>query len=194
MRICSGALVAAVVAGVAAATGCDVSTAPRSQPVTVAVTADTIVAGLNIYGAVTWLQFTLPVEIHNGGTVAMTIDYCSVSVDEPSGTDWTKVWAPICTVDGTTGATANTVAPGATKTIPWQIAAVVSGPGRPTWASPTVNGTYRFSLTTEALGTFTSNTFAISLLTTSTVASLDSPIHGSRFKQVIDHARVQRFR
>ena len=177
MRICSGALVAAVVAGVAAATGCDVSTAPRSQPVTVAVTADTIVAGLNIYGAVTWLQFTLPVEIHNGGTVAMSLDYCSVSVDEPSGTDWTKVWAPICAVEGTT---ANTVAPGETKVITWQVEAAVGGPGGPKWGSPTLSGTHRFSLATAAFGTLASNTFTISLLTTSTAAVFEHPVRFPR--------------
>jgi hypothetical protein len=174
MRIHSGALVVAVLAGVAAATGCDVSTAPRSQSVTVAVTADTIIAGLNIGGTVTWLQFTLPVEIHNGRTVAMSVDYCLASVEEPSGTDWKTVWAPICAVEGTT---ANTIAPGETKTIPWQITAAVSGPGGPKWGSPTVNGTYRFSLATAALGTLTSNTFTVNLLTTSTAAGLD-PIIG----------------
>jgi hypothetical protein len=173
MRTHSGALAVALLAGVATATACDVSTAPRNQPVTVAVTADTIIAGLNTGGAVTWLQFTLPVAIHNERTVAMTVDYCLASVEEPSGTEWTMVWAPICAAEGTT---ALTIAPGETKAFQWPVVAAVSGPGGPKWGSQTLNGTYRLSLATAALGTLTSNTFTINLLTTSTAAALDNSI------------------
>ena len=140
---------------------------------TVAVTADTIIAGLNIAGTVTWLQFTLPVAIHNGRTVPVSVDLCLASVEEPSGTDWRMVWAPLCVLEGTTPPT---VAPGETKTFQWQVVAAVSGPGGPKWGSQTVNGAYRLSIATAALGALTSNTFAVNLLTTSTAAALDLPL------------------
>jgi hypothetical protein len=173
MRSHSGALAVALLAGVATATACDVSTAPRNQPVTLAVTADTIIAGLNTGGTMTWLQFTLPVAIYNGRAVPVSVDYCLVSIEEPSGTEWQVVWAPVCALEGTT---APVIAPGETKTFQWPVAAAVAGSGGPMWRSQTLNGTYRLSLATDALGTLTSNTFTVNLLTTSTAAALDNSI------------------
>src|ERR1035437_6880812 len=98
----TGALIVAVLAGVATGTGCGVSTAPRSQPVTLAVTADTIIAGLNTAGTVTWLQFTLPVSIYNGRAVPVSVDYCLVSIEEPSGTEWQGGWGPGLALGGNT--------------------------------------------------------------------------------------------
>ena len=138
---------------------------------TLAVTADTIIAGLNTAGTVTWLQFTLPVSIFNGRAVPVSVDYCLASVEEPSGAAWKMVWAPVCALEGTTSPV---IAPGETKSFQWGVAAAVTGSGGPTWEAPVVNGTYRLSLATAALGTLTSNTFVVNLLITSTAAALDS--------------------
>ena len=140
---------------------------------TLAVTVDTIIAGLNTGASATFLQLTIPVAIHNGQTVPVSVDFCLASLEEPSGTAWKTVWAPICFLEGNAP---STIAPGETKTFQWQVAAAISGPGNPTWGSPVVNGTYRLSLATAALGTLSSNTFSVNLLTTSTAAALDYSI------------------
>jgi hypothetical protein len=176
MRIHSGLFAVAVIAGAVTAAGCTVFTGPKSHPVTISVTSDTLVAFVNTGPNISWLQFTIPVAIHNGQSAPVTVDYCLASVDEPSGTDWTMVWAPVCALEGST---APTIAPGETKTFQWPVTAAISGPGGPKWGGQTLDGTYRLSLTIGANEKLESNTFAISVLTTSAVSARDRSARGT---------------
>jgi hypothetical protein len=166
----SEAFVVSVLIGLAATTGCGDPTAAMSKPVTVTVASDTVVALETVYGEVTLLRFTIPVAIHNGWTVPVSIDFCASSVDEPSGTKWRTVWAPVCAAEGSNPWI---VEPGATGTFPWQVAAAVRGPAGPAWNSATVSGPHRFNLSIAAVGRRTSNTFAVSLVTTSASSTVD---------------------
>lgn len=157
------AAVAVIVCAMTAA-GCTLFTGPKSHPVTLSVMSDTLAAFVNTAATVSWLQFTIPVSIHNGRSEPMSIDFCLASVDEPSGTDWTMVWAPVCFLENRT---ASTIAPGETKTFQWPVAAAISGPGGPKWGGRTLDGTYRLSLTIGANEKLESNSFAISVLTLS---------------------------
>ena len=117
MRIHEGMLVV-VLAGSIAADACTLFTGPKSHPVTLSVTSDTIVGGVAVGEPTSWFGFTVPVAIHNGKSVPVSIDYCLVSVDQPSGAGWSMVWAPICALEGSTSPT---VAPGETKTFQWSV-------------------------------------------------------------------------
>jgi hypothetical protein len=139
--------------------------------------SDTLAAFVNTAATVSWLQFTIPVSIHNEQSVPMSIDFRLASVDEPSGTDWTMVWALVCFADGS--GTLPTIAPGETKTFQWPVAAAISGPRGPKWGGRTLDGTYRSSLTIGANEKLESNTFAIIVLTTSAVSARDRSTRGT---------------
>jgi hypothetical protein len=175
MRMRVGAV--AVIACAMTAAGCTLFTGPKSHPVTISVTSDTLAAFVNTGPNISWLQFTIPVSIHNGESAPMSIDFCLASVDEPSGTDWKLVWAPICALEGS--AAPPTIAPGETKTFQWPVAAAISGPGGPKWGGRTLDGTYRLSVTIGANEKLESNTFAISVLTTSAVSARDRSTRGT---------------
>jgi hypothetical protein len=166
----------AVITYAMTAAGCTVFTGPKSHPVTISVTSDTIVAGVRTGPDISWLQFTIPVSIHNGQSAPVSIDYCLASVNEPSGTDWTMVWAPVCSAIATT---APTIAPGETKTFQWSVAAAIRGPGGPKWGGTTLDGTYRLSLVIGANEKLESNSFVISVLTTSAVSARDRSTRGT---------------
>jgi hypothetical protein len=130
--------------------------------VTISVTPDTLAADVRQSGGVFWLEFTIPVSIHNGQSSGLPIDFCFASVQAASGA---VVWEPVCFVEGPT--TLPMVAPGATQTFQWRVSAAINGPGGPKWGSQTIDGTYRLRLAMGAEAVFVSNDFAISVLTTS---------------------------
>jgi hypothetical protein len=165
MRSHNGIFAVLAFVGALSAGGCTLFTGPKSHPITMSVTSDTLVAGVRPAGDVTWLQFTIPVSIHNGNSAPLTVDVCLASVEDPNGT---IVWAPICFLEGVTSPT---IAPGATQTYQWSVMAAVSGPGNPKWGSQTIDGTYRLRLAIDADEAVLSNAFAVSVLTVSAASS-----------------------
>ncbi len=157
----------AIAASAIATAGCTLFTGPKSNAskIAISVTSDTIVAGERPAGDVTWLQFTIPISIHNGQSGALTVDLCLASVIAANGAD---AWDPICAA-GTL--MLPTIAPGATSTFQLPVTAALSGPGNPKWGSQTVDGTYRVRLGLGAEALYVSNQFAISVLTTSAAAA-----------------------
>src|SRR5258708_15041421 len=97
----------ATIAAATIAAGCTLFTGPKSHPVTMSVTSDTIVAVVNAGPAsvqfvvssdrtTSWIQFTVPVTIHNGHSASVTGNPCREALVEPSAADGSKVWAPYC--------------------------------------------------------------------------------------------------
>jgi hypothetical protein len=162
-----GAAVAVIACAITAA-ACTLFTGPKSRPVTISVTSDTIAAFVSTGANISWLQFTIPVSIHNRQSAPLTVDFCLASVDEASGA---VVWEPVCAVDGSIALPS--VAPGATSTFQWSVVAAISGPGSPKWGSQTIGGAYRVRLVFDAEDAVLSNVFVISRLTTSAVAARD---------------------
>ena len=171
------AVAIATLVGAITASACSLFTGPKSQPVTISVTSDTIIAALNTSANVTWLEFTVPISIHNGGSTGMPIDFCMASVLAANGS---VAWSPICFVDGPS--TLPMLASGETGRFQLRVNAAISGAGAPKWGSQTVNGTYRLRLALGAEAVFVSNPFAISELTTSVAAvKFERPRVAARF-------------
>ena len=158
----------AVIVCAITAAGCTIFTGPKTHLVTISVTSDTLVATVRQAGDVSWLEFTIPVSIHNGQTSGLPVNFCLASVLTASAGE---VWAPNCFLEGSS--TLPMLAAGATQTFQWRVAAAISGPGDPKWGSRTVDGTYQLRLAMGAEAVFVSNEFAISVLTTS--ATILSP-------------------
>lgn len=165
MRIRERTLIIAVLLCAITAGGCTLFTGPKSHPVTISVTPETLAADVRQAGDITWLEFTIPVSIHNGQSSGLPIDFCLASVQDASGA---VVWAPLCSAIATT---TPTIAPGETKTYQWQVVAAIRGPGGPKWGGQSLDGTYRLRLAMGAEAVFVSNDFAISVLTTSAAAA-----------------------
>jgi hypothetical protein len=124
------------------AVACSHVTEPSEPQATVVVQRDTLVASVVSAGAVDWMQFTIPLAIHNTTSAPLTFDICFSSIDTQRSGDWQSVWSPYCAL--TTGSNAP-IQPGETREVSVSIVASIQGPGGPPWGSATVNGTYRFT-------------------------------------------------
>jgi hypothetical protein len=132
-----------------AATACASATEPSAPRATVTVQRDTIVASRVVGGSVTWIRFTVPAAIHNGGSVSLTYPYCVSVIEAPARGVWGVVWSPICALGSKTDLE---IAPGETRQISVDVSAAVAGPGGPTWGSASVDGTYRLAVGLVAAG------------------------------------------
>lgn len=126
-----------------AVTACSGPTSPPTPRATVVVQLDTVAATRVPAGAVTWIQFRVPVAIHNAGAATLTLVYCASAMETRGASGWDAVWSPICAAGS---GMPLTIAPGETGQVTVDVIAAVDGPGGPTWRNDTVSGTYRFGL------------------------------------------------
>ena len=159
MRIRAGAFMTALLAASLTASACTLITGPKShEQISISVTSDTIVADVIASTNGNWLQFTIPVSIHNGTSAGLSVDFCLASILSANAG---VVYEPVCVVDGPSDWPV--VAPGETKLFQWPVSAAISGTGAPKWGRPTIDGTYRLILAMGAEAAWASNEFAISV-------------------------------
>ena len=114
---------------------CSDSTAPTAPQATVTVPAQSIAATTVTSGNLTMLQFTIPVEIENKGTVPLTFAYCASQVEARDADAWASAWMPSCAA---LDVFPLEIAPGERRDLTVAVGAVVAGPGGPAWhAGPT---------------------------------------------------------
>ncbi len=158
-------LVIAALASTITSSACALFTGPKDHSsVTVKVTPDTIIAQLNTSTNVTWVQFTIPITIHNGLSSELLVNFCQLDILAATGGG---VYEPNCFDIITTSLK---FVPGETRTLQWPVSAAIGGPGNPKWNRQTVDGVYHVRLALGAEAAWISNEFVISELTTSTVA------------------------
>jgi hypothetical protein len=163
MTLASRALFFLVACGLAA---CAHSTEPGRFDALVTVQAPTLAASVDSGGSVTWLDFTVPVSIHNAGSESFTFEMCASRVEARSGDKWSTAWSPICFLGRSSP---NDVLPGETRVFTVRVTAAIEGNGGPKWTAPGTDGAYRFvaGLITPAgrgpIPLVTSNEFTLSV-------------------------------
>jgi len=131
-----------VLAGVAVSTAaCADSTAPPEPSATVMVERQTLAVAMVPAGSVTWIQFTVPVRIHNTGSGPLRFVICASRLEAQGGDQWNAVWAPVCLAES---AMAPEIPAGESRAFAVSVWASVQGSGSPAWRATGTDGTYRF--------------------------------------------------
>lgn len=163
MTLASRTLFFLVACGLAA---CSQSTEPSRPDAVVTVQAPTLAASVDSGGSVTWLDFTVPVNIHNAGSESFTFEICASRVEARSGATWSTAWSPICFLGSSSS---NDVRPGETRAFTVRVVGALEGSGGPKWTARGTDGAYRFvaGLITPAgrgpIPLVTSNEFTLSV-------------------------------
>ena len=156
-------LAALILVGVA----CDGSTGPRLEPraeTSVIVQQDTLVATVTQYESLEWVQFTIPVTIHNEGPAAVQRFQCGYGIEADAGDAWRRVYSPLCSLELVPP---EVIAPGQTRQLGILIHATLAGPGAPEWKDEGIDGSYRVAIGLLPVGAegiiplVTSNPFAL---------------------------------
>jgi hypothetical protein len=147
-------------------TACSNATSPDPRA-TVVVEPDHLIATRVSAGAVTYIQFTVPVVVHNIGNTPLLFapPSCGAfALEGRSNSGWNRAWSPIC---ATAALPSVEIAPGETGHFSVRVSASIDGPGAPGWVSPSVDGSYRMVVGLVARGldgripTVSSNEFTL---------------------------------
>jgi hypothetical protein len=145
---------------------CSDSTAPTTPQATVTVPVQSIAATTVTSGGMTMIQFSIPVQIENKGTVPLAFVYCASQVQARDADAWAGAWSPIC---ATVQTVPEEIAPGQRRDLTVAVGAVVAGPGGPAWhAGPTATE-FRFVAglvlpgTSGTIPQLASNTFMLTV-------------------------------
>jgi hypothetical protein len=129
-----------VLASVLAA--CSDSTAPSLPRATVTVPAQSLAVTTVAAGSVTWIEFTVPLRIDNGGSSPLTFQLCASRVEAQASDAWAAAWTPVCVADG---AAPVVVPAGNRRDVTVSVRAAIQGPGGPAWVPGSTAGSYRFA-------------------------------------------------
>lgn len=144
---------------------CSDSTGPAQPRASVSVQTQSLAVTTTVAGSVTWINFTVPLRIHNAGSTVLNFDACASRIEARSGNDWNSAWSPICVAMGNSQ---SAIPAGEAREFSVTVVAATQGPGGPMWRASTVAGSYRFVAgviptdgVTRIIPTVASNTFEL---------------------------------
>ena len=146
---------------------CDGSTGPRPEPraeTSVLVRDDTLVATMMSNERMTWMEFTIPITIHNEGPAAVRLFSCGSGIEAETADSWQRIYTPICALELVVP---EEIAPGQTREFDMPVHAGLAGPAAPRWEAGSIDGNYRVAIALLPVGAegviplVTSNPFAL---------------------------------
>jgi hypothetical protein len=121
---------------------CSDATSPAEPRATVTVQAQSLAVTTVPAGAVTWIEFTVPLRIDNAGPAALTFQFCASRVEAREGDGWSAAWTPVCAAER--GAPI-TIPAGESRELGLTVQAAIQGPGGPPWRAGPTATSYRFA-------------------------------------------------